>query len=38
MAVRDTHLAMLVRRCDTCVNTRNEQAETRTDTDLQPDQ
>ena len=36
MAVRDTYAAVLVRCCDTCVNTRNEQGEAGTDTDLQP--
>ena len=36
MAVCDTCLAMPVRRCDTCVNIRNEQGKARADTDLQP--
>ena len=36
MAVRDTHIVLLVRCCVAYVDIRNEQGKTRTDTDLQP--
>ena len=38
MAVLDTHLAMLVRNCIAYIDIRNEQAETGTDTVIQPHQ